>query len=67
MRFRVNKKLAAWEQMEKVMAEIADVIMIQAGMVRKRLPRHVRLSTIALLTGYVHLRDVLNQLLLEKV
>ncbi len=36
-------------------------------MVRKKLKAHVRMSTVALLTVYVHFRDVLAQLMHEKV
>lgn len=36
-------------------------------MVRKRLKNSVRQSTVALLTGYVHFRDILNGLMRDKV
>ena len=66
-RFRVNKSSPPGEQMGRLQQEIADTIMLFTSMVRKRLKRHVRLSIVALLSGYVHFRDILHQLLKEKV
>jgi hypothetical protein len=53
--------------MDRMQLEIAETIMFYTGMVRKRLVAHVRISTVALLTGYVHFRDIVNTLLREKV
>jgi dynein heavy chain len=36
-------------------------------MVRKKLKNNVRAATVALLTGYVHFRDILNGLMKDKV
>jgi hypothetical protein len=36
-------------------------------MVRKKLKNNVRAATVALLTGYVHFRDILNGLMRDKV
>jgi len=66
-RFRVVRTATTTVQMERLQQEIADTIMLYTGMVRKRLKGHVRQSTVALLTGYVHFRDILNALVREQV
>ena len=47
--------------------DIADIVLQLTGMVRKKLKKHVRQSTVALLTGYVHYRDILKGLMQDKV
>lgn len=66
-RFRVSKSAPAEAQMQRLQQEIAETIMLYTGMVRRRLKSHVRHSTVALLTGFVHFRDILTTLLREKV
>jgi dynein heavy chain len=53
--------------MVKLHHEIASSIIEFTSMVKKRLKSHVRQSTVALLTGYVHFRDILNGLMRDKV
>ena len=53
--------------MEKMYQEIANTIMLFTGMVRKKLKGNVRAATVALLTGYVHFRDILNGLVRDRV
>lgn len=53
--------------MRKVIKEIGDTILQYTALVKKRLPHHVRLSTVSLLTGHVHFRDVLKSLLQDRV
>lgn len=66
-RFRVNKTKPAPEQMEKMYQEIANTILLYTGMVRKKLKGNVRAATVALLTGYVHFRDILDGLVRDRV
>lgn len=66
-RFRVDKSKTAAEQMEKMYKEIADTIILYTGMVRKKLKGNVRAATVALLTGYVHFRDIVNGLVRDRV
>lgn len=53
--------------MQRLLAEIGQAILHFTGMVRRRLANHVRLSTVSLLTGHVHFRDALNNLVQERV
>lgn len=53
--------------MEKVQKEIAHKILLFTSMVRKKIKSNVRAATVALLTGYVHFRDILNGLMRDKV
>jgi hypothetical protein len=46
---------------------IADNVLQFTGMVKKKLKKHVRQSTVALLTGYVHYRDILKGLMQDRV
>lgn len=57
-RFRVNKKKPPNEQLEKLQEAILSTITKFTSMVRKKLKNNVRAAATALLTGYVHLRDV---------
>lgn len=49
------------------MEEVAETILCYTAIVKKRLPSHVRLSAVSLLTGHVHFRDVVKQLQAEQV
>ena len=53
--------------MDKMLREITNMILLFTSMVRKKLAGHMRLSTVALLTGYVHFRDILNGLMRDRV
>jgi len=53
--------------MDKMYQDIANTIISFTGMVRKRLDNAIRQSTVALLTGYVHFRDILNGLMRDRV
>lgn len=67
LRFRIdNKKLPA-EQMERVKYDIAQTILSFTQMVRQKQRLHVRHATVALLTGYVHFRDILLGLMKDRV
>jgi len=66
-RFRAIKSKSALDQMDKMYQDIANQIISFTGMVRKRLKPSVRQSTVSLLTGYVHFRDILNGLMRDRV
>lgn len=66
-RFRVHKGKTAPFQFNKAAQEINTTIIAFTAMVRKRLKNNVRASTVALLTVYVHFRDILNGLLRDRV
>ena len=66
-RFRVYRNRTLLDQMGRLQQELADTIMLYTTMVRKRLPSHVRVNTVGLLTIYVHYRDTVNALLRERV
>lgn len=66
-RFRVNKHRSTTRQMQTLKKEIIHVVLQLTQMVRKKLAWHVRQSTVSLLTCYVYLRDVVTNLMKEKV
>ena len=66
-RFRVNKTKPAVEQFDKLLTEIQTQILQYTSMVRKKLPNYTRKSAEALLTGYVHFRDIMHGLIKERV
>lgn len=53
--------------MEAMQREITATILKFTGMVRQKLRRNVRQATVALLTCYVHFRDILNGFIKEQV
>ena len=53
--------------MEAMQREITATILKFTGMVRQKLRRNVRQSTVSLLTCYVHFRDILNGFIKEQV
>jgi hypothetical protein len=66
-RFRVNRERSAARSLADLQRKVAATILEFTEMVRKRLPNHVRQSTVALLTRHVHFRDILAVLLAERV
>lgn len=66
-RFRINKKKPPYEQLEKLQNDIAGTIIKFTSLVRKKLKNCVRAAATALLTGYVHLRDINQGLITERV
>lgn len=66
-RFRVNRHRSVSRSINDLQLEIAGTILEFTEMVRKKLTGPVRQSTVALLTKYVHFRDILNGLLKHNV
>lgn len=55
------------EQLEKLQKEIDENIIKFTQIVKKKLKSNVRAAVIALITAYVHYRDVNVELIREKV
>ena len=53
--------------MEAMQREVTATILKFTEMVREKLPTNVRQGTVALLTAYVHYRDILNSFIKDQV
>ena len=66
-RFRIVKTKPSYELFEKVFIDVEETIIAFTQMVRKKLNSNVRGAATALLTCYVHFRDIINGLIKSKV
>jgi len=66
-RFRINPKRSPVKQMEAVYNDIIATIIRFTGMVKRRLKGSIRQATVSLLTCHVYLRDILGNLMKDRI